>query len=100
MLDAEPGTGPGVLSLQCFNIEVAVMLAVTSKITQSTHLLEQGLVGASFRPRLFEIVGILRSFQTNGFRIGPHITVLSKFEKEIQDHLKTGKELLAYASET
>ncbi|MCJ1267064.1 hypothetical protein MMC22_006949 [Lobaria immixta] len=83
------GNVPSRSDLQNLNIEIAVMLAITSKITRYTQILDESLIEASFRPRVVEIVGILKSYQEKDFRVGLNTTALKQFEKEIQDHLKT-----------
>lgn len=82
------GNKPSRSDLQSLSTEVAVMLTITSKITRYTQILDESAIDASFRPRVVEIIGILRSYQKRHFRSGLNIAILSQFEKEIQDHLK------------
>ncbi|MCJ1424082.1 hypothetical protein MMC29_001969 [Sticta canariensis] len=93
---------PSQSDLQCLSTEVAVMLSVTSKIAKFTQLLDGSLVGASFRPRVVEIVRTLKSYQDNKFVIEANVNLLGQFEKEVQDHLEMRAQadtLLSYASD-
>lgn len=83
------GDVPSRSDLQNLNTEIAVMLAITSKIARYTQILDGSLIDASFRPRVVEIIGILKSYQEKEFRVGLNTTSLKEFEREIQDHLKT-----------
>lgn len=80
--------GPSRSDCQCFSTEVAVMLGITSKITKYQQLLDRSLIDVSFRPRVLEIVGTLKSCKENEFLNGLDMTIFNQFEKEIQDHLK------------
>ena len=93
---------PDHSDLQCLSTEVAVMLSITTKITKFTQLLDGSLVCASFRPRMVEIIRILKSYQEKDFLIGANIHLLGQFEKEVQDHLETrahADKLLSFASD-
>lgn len=93
---------PSQSDLQYLSTEVAVMLSVTSKIAKFTQLLHGSLVRASFRPRMFEIVRTLKSYQDNNFQIEADTNFLGRFEKEVQDHLEMRAQantLLSYASD-
>lgn len=68
--------GPGRSDFHSLSIEVAAMLAITSKVAKYRQLLDTFLVGSSFRPRMVEMIGILKSYQEKIFPI------LSQFEKE------------------
>lgn len=103
MVIAEGGSRPSRSDLQCLSTEVAVMLTITTKMAKYKQLLDGSGVDPGFRPRVVEIIGILKSYQENNFRIGLNITTLSQFEKEIQNHLKTraqGESLPENASES
>lgn len=82
---------------------------ITTKIAKCIQLLDGSLVNDSFRPRMVEIIRILKSYYAKGsragwgglFQIGLQIAIFRQFKKEIQDHLKIraqGENLLAYAS--
>ena len=53
------GSKPSRSDFQCLSTEVAVMLAITSKITKYTQPLKGPLVDASFRPRMIKWLGPL-----------------------------------------
>lgn len=61
-MDIAKGNRPDRSDLQCLSTEVAVMMAISSKITRYTQILDGPHVGASFRPRLVEIIGCLKSY--------------------------------------
>ena len=79
------GNRPNRSDLQSLSTEVAVMLAITSKINVYTQILDDPSIDASFRPRVVEVVGMLKSYQKSNFRIGLDSTLLSQFENELQD---------------
>lgn len=100
-MDIAKGNRPDRSDLQCLSTEVAVMMEISSRITRYTQMLDESIIGASFRPRLVKIIGSLKSYQEGNFVIGRDVTILNRFEKEVQDHQKTreqGESLLAYAS--
>lgn len=98
------GHGPSRSDLQSLSLEVTVMLFIESSIANYTQILEGSLVGATFRPRVVEIVGILNSYKENQFQLGAlQINTLSQFDKEIQEQSMIqaqAESLLAYASES
>lgn len=79
--------GPSRSHLECWSTEVAIMLSVTSNITKYTRFLEESLIKAYFRPRMFQIVGMLKSFHENGFRIPDIVAILGRLEVEVRDHM-------------
>lgn len=97
------GDRPIRSDLKCSSAEAAVMLSVTSNVTEYTLLLGGSLLDASLRPGLSELVGFLKSYQENQCQIGLCINTLRQFEKKIQDFQKTraqGESSLACASES
>lgn len=93
---------PSRSDLQCLSSEVAGMLSISLKIAKFTQLLDESLVGASFRPRVVEIIRILKWYQDNNFPSGANTNLLGQFEKEVQDHLEMRAQadaFLSYASD-
>ena len=82
------GTRLNRCDLQSLSTEAAMMLMVTSRIAKYKRLLDGNSIEAGFRPRVVDIIDILKSYQKDDFRVRPKPSFLSAFEEEIQDHMK------------
>lgn len=80
MIIVEGQHGPGRSDFHYLSLEVAAMLEITPKVTKYRQLLDTSLVGSSFRPRMVEIIGILKFYQEKTFLTGPDFTILGQFE--------------------
>lgn len=92
MLTAK-GDRPISSDLKCLSAEAAVMLSITSNVTEYTRHLDGSLLDASLRPGLSELVGMLNSFQENQCQIGlsyvPNV-VLRHHQWHIHQSLEKG----------
>lgn len=103
MFGAKKGHVPSRSDLEGLNIQVSAMLAITTRIAKFTRLLDGTEVGPSFRPRVVNMITILRCYQASRFRARFDRSILDPFDKDLQDHIQIrarGEILLAAAGDT